>query len=67
MKIYIPVTWEVNGVVEVEAASVEEALMNFDPTAHDLPPESYVDGSFRLCTSDPEEVEMYLPVEKSNK
>lgn len=53
----IPVTWEVCGRVTVEADTIEDALMNFDPDDHELPTDSsYVDGSFQLTSDDPETV-----------
>lgn len=46
----IPVTWEVYGIVKIEADSLEEALNIFDKTEDEisLPLDSeYVDGSFK--------------------
>lgn len=46
----IPVTWEVFGIVEIEAKSLDEAIQIFDETQDDiaLPLESdYVEASFR--------------------
>jgi len=58
----LPVTWEVFGRVDVEAESLEEAIRKFDPDAQDLPTGTYVDGSFRLTSTDPGEVqEMISP------
>lgn len=55
----VPVTWEVYGVVEVDAETKEEAIkivMN-DEDDVPLPTESYyIDGSFRVSTDDLEEL-----------
>lgn len=57
MKIKMPVTWEICGVVEVEADTLAAAIGNFDPRQHHLPLDSeYVDGSFRLTSESPDEV-----------
>ena len=50
MKIKLPVTWEVCGIVEVEANSIEEAIAKFDEGCDyiPLPDGEYVDGSFDL-------------------
>ena len=51
MKVKLPVTWEVCGMVEVEADSVAEAMDVFRETRDDidLPCDwEYVDGSFDL-------------------
>ena len=58
MKIKLPVTWQVTGTVEVEADSIEDAIMNFVGGDHELPDETgYVEGSFELSTDDEECVE----------
>jgi hypothetical protein len=58
----IPVTWEMCGWVTVKAANVKDALLNFDPDAHELPQDStYVDGSFVLTSDDPDTVEAMTP------
>jgi hypothetical protein len=64
MKIKLPVTWEMSGIVEVEAESVEEAMDYFDKNMDyiDLPDEdnsSYVDASFRLTDDEVEFVELF--------
>ena len=46
----IPVTWEVYGIVEIEAESLDEAIKIFDETEDEisLPLDSeYIDGSFK--------------------
>jgi len=60
----VPVTWEMCGWVKVEAADMKEALEKFDPQVMSLPPESeqdYVDSSYRLTTTDPEEALVMQP------
>ena len=45
----IPVSWEMHGIVEIEADSLDEAIQVFDDTSDNipLPKESeYIDGSF---------------------
>lgn len=49
-KFKIPVTWEVFGIVEIEANSLDEAISIFDERSDyiALPLENdYVDGSFK--------------------
>lgn len=53
----IPVTWEVCGIIEIEAETVEEAIKEFDRVEDEdggweLPYESYVDGSFERESED---------------
>ena len=56
----LPVTWEVCGIVEVEAESLEDAITKFDPDDHSLPEDaSYVDSSFQLTDTDPANVALY--------
>ena len=56
----LPVTWEMCGIVEVEAESLEDAIANFDPHTDELPAEpQYVDGSFQLSDTDPLNVALY--------
>ena len=46
----IPVTWELCGIIEVEAASLNEALNKFDKDSdiYELPNKpQYIDGSFQ--------------------
>jgi hypothetical protein len=59
--IRLPVTWAVCSTVDVKADSLEEAIEKFDPRDYDLPTKDvdYVDGSFEISTSDPEEVAFY--------
>ena len=57
MKIKLPVTWEVCGLVEVEANSIEEAVEYFNQNSSDIElPENpeYVEGSFVLSDDDPD-------------
>jgi hypothetical protein len=45
----IPVSWEVFGIVEIEANSLDEAINIFDETSDDIPlplENDYIDGSF---------------------
>lgn len=55
-KFKIPVTWEVCGIVEVEACTLEDAIERFDNGYGDmcgLPRDSeYIDGSFRRACDD---------------
>lgn len=58
-KFYLPVTWEVCGIVEIEAETLEDAVKYFDEntTQIDTPSEEYyVDGSFRLSSDDIEDL-----------
>lgn len=48
MKYKIPVSWEMCGIVEVEADSLDEAILEADDDCTPLPEGSYVDGSFRV-------------------
>lgn len=62
MKIKLPVTWEVCGLVEVEANSIEEAIEYFNQNASDIElPENpeYVDGSFVLIDDDPDYIKCF--------
>lgn len=64
MKINIPVIWEMCGMVQVEANSLEEAIAEFHRVEDDLPlPESsdYVDGSFVISTEDVDILQAYNP------
>jgi len=61
-KITLPVTWEVNGVVYIEAESVEAAIEYFNKNSDHIPlPKEfeYTDSSFTLADSDPEFVKLY--------
>lgn len=56
----IPVSWEVFGMIEVEAKTIEEAIeiARDDEGVIPLPTDSdYVDGSWRVSGADPEEIE----------
>lgn len=59
----IPVTWEVYGIVEVEADSIEEAIeiARDDEGIIPLPVESYyVEASWRVTEEEPEAIlELY--------
>lgn len=64
MKIKLPVTWEMSGLVEVEAESIEEAMEFFEKNMDyiDLPDEensSYVDASFRLTDDEADCIELF--------
>ena len=61
MKIKLPVTWEVFGVVEVEANSIEEAIEKFDSECDfiPLPNGEYVDGSFGMSCREVEYIELF--------
>ena len=61
MKIKLPVTWEVFGIVEVEANSIEEAMEKFDETCDliPLPDGDYVDGSFDLSCREMDYIELF--------
>ena len=64
MKIKIPVIWEMCGMVEIEADSLEEAIEGFHSAEDDLPlPEcsDYVDGSFAISTDDLNTIRLYNP------
>ena len=54
MTFKIPVTWEVCGVIEIDAQSIEDAINIFDQQSDDIPlPEgNYIDGSFVREDSD---------------
>lgn len=55
----VAVTWECCGYIEVEAATLEEAMGRIakNPDDYSLPHEAfYVDGSFRLSTDDVDEM-----------
>ena len=61
MKIRLPVTWEVCGIVEVEANSIEDAINKFDENADEisLPSGEYVDGSFDLSDREVEYIQLF--------
>lgn len=62
MKIRLPVSWEVCGMVEIEADSINEAMDIFMETKDhiSLPDDfDYVDGSFDLTAKEPEVIQLY--------
>jgi hypothetical protein len=62
MKINIPVTYEMAGVVTIEADSVKEAMKKFRLNSDNfkLPNNSYyVDGSFEMTSDDEEFIELF--------
>ena len=61
-KINLPVTWEMSGFVEIEADTIEKAIEYFEENIDSIElPESveYVDGSFRLTMTKPEDIALY--------
>lgn len=61
-KFNLPVTWEVCGMVEIEADTLEEAvdIFNADPDSIPLPDDyDYVDGSFDLSCPEIEYIRAY--------
>ena len=62
MKIKLPVTWEVCGMIEIEADSIEDAVNKFDENIDfiSLPSNGeYVDGSFDLSNREIEYLELF--------
>lgn len=62
MKIRLPVSWEVCGMVEIEANTINEAMDIFDATKNHIPlPDDfeYMDGSFDLTVKEPEYIQLY--------
>lgn len=61
MKIKLPVTWEMCGMVEIEADSIEDAIENFYELTDEipLPNGDYVDASFNLSCSEAEYIECF--------
>lgn len=60
----VAVTWELCGYVDIEADTMEEAMEKFneDPDSVGFPGAGeYVDGSFRLSSSDVREMEAMVP------
>lgn len=58
----IPVTYEMYGIVKIEASSLQQAIYYFQNNLDEieLPEDAYyVDGSFGLSTTDIEELERY--------
>lgn len=62
-KIKLPVTWEICGIVEIEAESIDEAMEKFDEDIDYIPLPihngEYVDGSFNLTDRDPEFIKLF--------
>ena len=59
-KFKIPVSWEVCGIVEVEAQDIDEAIeiARDEEGVIPLPTDSdYIDGSWRVSDADPEAIE----------
>ncbi len=55
----IPVTWEMCGIAEIKAKTLEEALeqVQYHPDEVPLPEDSaYVDGSFSLSMNEDQEI-----------
>ena len=62
MKIKLPVTWEVFGMIEIEADSIENAIEKFHENIDyiKLPSNAeYVDGSFRLSDEEIEYIQLF--------
>lgn len=62
MKIKLPVTWKVYGMVEIEADNIEDAIRKFDENIDyiSLPRDAeYVDGSFDLSDREVEYLELF--------
>ena len=62
MKIHLPVSWEMCGMVEIEANTINEAMDIFEKTQDHIPLPNdfdYVDGSFDLTTKEPEVIQLY--------
>ena len=62
MKIKLPVTWEVCGMIEIEADSIDDAINKFDESIDfiSLPDNGeYVDGSFDLSDREVEYIELF--------
>lgn len=59
--VLLPVTWEMCGMVSVPAASIEDAIAYFNEHEDDidLPAGEYVDSSFCLTHTEPEEIKLY--------
>ena len=69
-KFYLPVSWEVCGVVTVEAANLEEAIEYFNENTDEieLPAENdYVDGSFCLSTTETDDLRFMHEDEKKRR
>lgn len=62
MTFKFPVTWEMCGEISINADTLSAALVEFNKISDDLPlpaEQTYVDGSFVLTTTDPEELMAY--------
>ena len=58
----VPVTWEVCGIIEVEAESYEEAFKIAQDEDEEIPiptDSEYVGGSWRVSVDSPEDIELY--------
>jgi len=57
-KYFIPVSWEMSGLIEVEADSLQDAYDDLQANSdhHKLPEGSYVDSSFRVDEMDIEDI-----------
>lgn len=68
MKVWkIPVTWEMYGVVRVEADTLKAAMEIAEDPDGDIPlPKdgNYVDGSWALSSTDPEYVQLFQGLHK---
>ena len=63
----IPVTWEMYGCVRIEAETLEEAMaIAEDPDGRiPLPDDgAYVDGSWTLASTEPEDVRLFQMPQK---
>lgn len=62
MKIKLPVSYEVFGIVEVEADNIEDAINYFNENCNEIElpdhPE-YVDGSFQLSGDDVDYIKLF--------
>lgn len=67
MKIKLPVTWQVCGIIEVDADNIPAAVEYFDQNSDHiaLPEENeYVDGSFELSCREPEYIKLFQKKQK---
>ena len=57
----LPVTWEMCGIVKIEASSLDEAIKNFNEEIDyiPLPKGEYVDASFNLTSEEEEFLKLY--------
>ena len=66
---YVPVTWEMCGLITVKAKTASDALekVNKDEEDYPLPKDSYyIDGSFKASTDEVGIVEMYTKMYNKN-